>query len=409
MPRLSQIYLKAERYLNAHLKNPAACASALRKLNALMADSKIGEEEKIHAIYAQFLFRDLHGELLELAIQADGGDADAQNDLALRYLEGDGVGKNARQAAVWFKAAAEQGLAEAQYNYALCLEEGAGLPIDKAAALKWHRKAAEQGHADAQFAVASCYDFGIGTPEDKAEAVKWYTLAAEQDHADAQYNLGCCFETGDGVPVDEAAAFQWFLRAAQLEHPIAQDKLAWCYGEGFGATQDLATAVKWLRRAAEQGVGNAMTHLGMCLEEGVGVTRNLDEAARWYRKARELGEEGAARRLEAMQPSSPPFQPSREDLRLYEETYVDYHGRLAHLEETSPDGSRLSLWLVGDPELTIVPAAECQALHFTPASEYHGSVYALFPGKTAGSGVLEHPRTYRGKALLYALQDLNAE
>ena len=409
MPRLSQIYQEAERYLHTHLKNPAAYASALRKLNALMANSKIGEAEKIHGIYAQFLFRDLHGESLEVAILADGGDAAAQNDLALRYLEGDGVNKNVRQAASWFKKAAEQGLAEAQYNYALCLEESTGIPMDKAAALKWHRKAAEQGHAEAQFSVASCYDFGIGTPENKAEAVKWYALAAEQDHADAQYNLGCCYETGDGTPLDETAAFQWFLRAAQLEHPIAQDKLAWCYGEGFGTTQDLAEAVKWLRRAAEQGVGNAMTHLGMCLEEGVGVPLNIDEAARWYRKARELDEEGAFRRLEAMQPSSLPFQPSREDLRLYEETYVDYHGRLAHLEATSPDGSRLSLWFVGDPELTIVPAAECQALHFTPDSEYHGSVYALFTGKAAGSGVLEHPRTYCGKALLYALQDLNAE
>ncbi|MBR6470262.1 MAG: sel1 repeat family protein [Victivallales bacterium] len=409
MSRLPQLYQQAERYLHARLKNPAAYDSALRRLNVLMANSRLGEAEKIHDIYAQFLFRELHGELLELAIQADGGDAEAQNDLALRFLEGDGVKKSARQAVIWFRKAAEQGHAEAQYNYALCLEEGTGLPMDKAAALKWHRKAAEQGHVEAQFSVASCYDFGIGTPENKAEAVKWYALAAEQDHADAQYNLGCCYETGDGIPLDAAAAFRWFLRAAQLEHPIAQDKLAWCHGEGFGTAQDLAEAVKWLRRAAEQGVGNAMTHLGMCLEEGVGIARNLDEASKWYRKARELGEEGAARRLEAMQPSHHPFRPSPEDLRLYEDTYVDYHGRLAHLEGTSPDGSQLSLWFVGDPELTIAPAAECQVMHFTPESEYHGSVYALFTGRAAGSAVLEQPRTYCGKTLLYALQDLNAE
>ena len=409
MSRLTDLFQRADRHLTAALKNPAACASAHRKLQAVMA-SHASDEEKIRTIYAQFLFRDLHGDLLELAIQADGGDGDAQNDLALRFLEGDGAKKSARQAVIWFRRAAERGHAEAQFNYAICLEEGTGVQMDKADALKWYHKAAEQGHADAQFAVASCYDFGEGVPEDPAEAVKWYALAAEQDHADAQYNLGCCYEIGAGVPKDAAAAFQWLLRAANLEHPIAQDKLAWCYGEGIGTPQDLAEAVKWLRRAADQGVGNAMTHLGMCYEEGVGVPQDKALAAKWYRKARELGEEGAVRRLEAMQPQNGPFQPTAEDRRFYAQTYVEYHGRLGSFEDYADDTrATVKIWFVGDPELTTAPASDCRLLQFTPESEYHGSVYALFTGRAAGSAVLEQPRTYHGKALLYALQDLNAE
>ncbi|MBR4517424.1 MAG: sel1 repeat family protein [Victivallales bacterium] len=405
MSKLTDLFQRTDRHLSATLKNPAACASAQRKLQAVMA-SRIDDQEKIRTIYAQFLFRDLHGEILDLAIQADGGSADAQNELGLRYLEGEGVKKNARQAATWLKRAADHNHPDAQYNYAICLEEGTGVPRDKAAALKYYRKAAEQGNADAQFAVASYYDFGEGVPEDPAEAAKWYAMAAEQDHADAQYNLGCCYEIGAGVPQDDSTAFQWLLRAANLEHPIAQDKLAWCYGEGLGTQQNFTEAAKWLHRAADQGVGNAMTHLGMCYEEGVGVPQDNELAAKWYRKARELGEEGAARRLEAMQPSNQPFHPAAEALSLYNETYVEYHGRLAHLEDTSHDGTQLSLWFVGSPELTTVPVAECHILHFTPESEYHGSVYALFTGRAIGTTVLEHPRTYKGKALLNALQDL---
>ena len=409
MSRLTELHQHAEHHLAATLKNSDAYASAHRKLQAVMA-SRATDEEKIREIYAKFLFRDLRGELLELAIQADNGDAEAQNDLALRYLEGDGVKKNARQAIVWLKRAAEQEHIEAQYNYAICLEEGTGVPMNKADALKWYRKAAEQGHADAQFAVASCYDFGEGVSQAPTEAVKWYALAAEQDHADAQYNLACCYETGTGVPQDATTAFQWFLRAAKLEHPIAQDKLAWCYGEGFGTPQNLAEAVKWLRCAAEQGVGNAMTHLGMCYEEGVGVSQDKALAAKWYRKARELGEEGAARRLEAMQPSSLPFHPTTEELHLFEKTYVEYHVRLGSFEGYVDDTrTTVKIWFVGDPELTTASASDCRLLQFTPESEYHGSVYALFTGRDAGSAVLEQPRTYRGKALLYALQDLSAE
>ena len=408
MSRLLSLYQQAERHLAATLKNPAACATARRKLNALMA-SRAADEQKIHDIYAQFLFRDLRGEALALAIQADQGDPDAQNDLALLYLTGDGVKKAPRQAMLWFRRAAEQGHADAQYNLGCCLEEGtAGAPPDPAAALKWYQKAAEQGLADAQFAVASCYDLGNGVPENPAEAVKWYELAAEQDHADAQYNLGCCYETGSGVPEDPAAAFQWFLRAARLEHPIAQDKLAWCYGEGYGTARDFAEAAKWLRCAAEQGVGNAMTHLGMCFEEGAGLPQDAAAALKWYRKAAALGEEGAAHRLEIMQPSGQPFHPTPDELAAYNHTFVEYQGRLALLEGTSPDGAQLRLWFVGDDAIT-VPAADCQLLHFTPDSEFHGSIYALFTTNDSGSGIVEHPKTYRGRALLYALQDLIGE
>lgn len=66
----------------------------------------------------------------------------AQLNLAILYLEGQGVPQDYAQAALWFRRAAEQGNSkEAQYNLGLLYKEGKGVPKDEAEAEKWLRKA----------------------------------------------------------------------------------------------------------------------------------------------------------------------------------------------------------------------------------------------------------------------------
>ena len=52
----------------------------------------------------------------ELKALADQGDAEAQNNLGLRYYNGEGVTKDYAEAVKWYRKAAEQGHAEAQFN-----------------------------------------------------------------------------------------------------------------------------------------------------------------------------------------------------------------------------------------------------------------------------------------------------
>ncbi len=59
-------------------------------------------------------------------VAADQGVADAQYNLALCYATGDGVVKDAAEAARYFKVAADQGAADAQYNLAVCYATGDG-------------------------------------------------------------------------------------------------------------------------------------------------------------------------------------------------------------------------------------------------------------------------------------------
>ena len=89
-----------------------------------------------------------------------------------------------------------------------------GLPKDMRKSAKWYRKAAEQGHANAQVNLALMYDEGEGVTQDYKEAIKWYGKAAEQGDAIAQNNLAIKYAQGLGVPQDYVLAHKWFNLAA---------------------------------------------------------------------------------------------------------------------------------------------------------------------------------------------------
>jgi TPR repeat protein len=79
---------------------------------------------------------------IELITSADAGDAQAQNDLAVLFLE-----KNkAKSAVYWLELAAKQNLADAMHLLGCCYLEGNGLPKDDNLAIMWIAKAASLTH-----------------------------------------------------------------------------------------------------------------------------------------------------------------------------------------------------------------------------------------------------------------------
>lgn len=112
--------------------------------------------------------------------RAAQGDAKAQLQLGLRYVEGDGVIQNDKEAAKWFALAAKQGLLEAEYHYGLMLLKGRGVVQDYNAAFKWIEKPAKRGYAKAQYSLGELYRYGTGTAINKARAYMWFNLAAAQ-------------------------------------------------------------------------------------------------------------------------------------------------------------------------------------------------------------------------------------
>lgn len=84
---------------------------------------------------------------------AEAGSPNMQYGLARMYslgTEAIGVARDDRQAAVWFRRAADQGHAKAQFALGQAYEEGRGVNRDRETALQWYRRAAEQGLPEAR-------------------------------------------------------------------------------------------------------------------------------------------------------------------------------------------------------------------------------------------------------------------
>ena len=76
---------------------------------------------------------------------AERGDMYAQYALGERYLKGDGLRKDGKEAAKWLEKAAGQGLDDAEYELGCLLADGQGVSGDLPSAVKWLTAAAKQG------------------------------------------------------------------------------------------------------------------------------------------------------------------------------------------------------------------------------------------------------------------------
>lgn len=90
---------------------------------------------------------------IEILKSADAGEANAQNDLALLFLE-----KNKPKSAIyWLESAAKQNLADAIHLLGCCYLQGKGVLKDDNNAIMWIAKAASLGHALALAQIHSIY------------------------------------------------------------------------------------------------------------------------------------------------------------------------------------------------------------------------------------------------------------
>ncbi len=92
-------------------------------------------------------------------------------------------------------------------------------------AAEWYRKAAEKGDIAGELRLAALYRDGRGVERDMAQAAEWYRKAAEQGDANAQATLGVLYSMGQGVPHSDVEAYYWLDLAAAVKGPN-QEKYA---------------------------------------------------------------------------------------------------------------------------------------------------------------------------------------
>ncbi len=122
------------------------------------------------------------------------------NDLPLAYRE--------------FLTAAKAGHADSQFNVALMFEKGIGVGKDEKEAFVWYGKSASQGNSAVQFNLGVLYENGRGTKVDFAKANKWYRKAAVQGDALAIGNLGMLYVRGQGVKEDKVTGVALLMVSA---------------------------------------------------------------------------------------------------------------------------------------------------------------------------------------------------
>ena len=140
-------------------------------------------------------------------------------------MTGAGVGRDADEAAAWFRRAAAAGDVVAQADLATVLLSGrtqaqltGPIPVHE-----WFERAAEAGDMIGAFNFAVCLAEGVGLPKDEARAAAWFRRAAAAV-VNARYWYGVMLAEGRGVTPDLAEARTWLQQAADLEFPPGADQ-----------------------------------------------------------------------------------------------------------------------------------------------------------------------------------------
>jgi len=118
-------------------------------------------------------------------------------------------------------AKANAGDATAEVKVGECYAEGKGVTRDAKQAAGWYRKAADQGNIDGEMHLADLYRDGAGKAfaRDMTQAAAWYRKAADQDDVSAQGALGMLYTVGQGVPQSDVEAYFWLELAASVKGP----------------------------------------------------------------------------------------------------------------------------------------------------------------------------------------------
>jgi TPR repeat protein len=140
--------------------------------------------------------------------KANGGNQAAQVAIGERYDAGLDVPQDLKQAADWYRQAAEKGSIAGEVHLAELYLAGRGVPRDKVRAAELYSKAAEQGDAGAQGTLAMLYVMGQGVQQSDVEAYYWLDLAAAVKTPKQDQYIANRQNVGSRITVEELQAVQ---------------------------------------------------------------------------------------------------------------------------------------------------------------------------------------------------------
>jgi TPR repeat protein len=227
-------------------------------------------------------------------------DAVAAEQRGFDYLLGQGVTRDAEQAAEWFMQAAVAGRPVSQFMLGELYRDGNGVPADLGRALEFYRSAAEHGVARAQTALGWAYLTGNGLSRDPVRGREWLVAAVRQQQPLAMFLLGQIYGTGDGVERDTELSGRLLQRAAEFSYrPAMSGAAMWLLHRPGASADGFEKGMYLLEKAARQQDATAAYLLGQEYLRGLRVRRDLAVGADWIGRAAEANHhEGALWRAE---------------------------------------------------------------------------------------------------------------
>ncbi|MBR4926259.1 MAG: sel1 repeat family protein [Prevotella sp.] len=187
----------------------------------------------------------------ELRDSMAAGNLNMQVELALRYIEGDGVEQDCQEGLRLIRDAVDKGNRYGELRLGLCYDYGICVERNQETAFQWYLKSAEKGNILALFFVGQAYQYGEGVEQNIQEAYRYYQKSADGGYPRAMAKMGDCYLYGKGVEQDLGKAFELTKQAADDDEEYALFSLARYYFNGWGTKVDKSEALRIMNQVRE--------------------------------------------------------------------------------------------------------------------------------------------------------------
>lgn len=263
-------------------------------------------------------------ETWEIYQKALAGDAEAQNSLGDIFYLAKEVEEDYKEAAYWFRLAADQGHIEATYNLGFCYKYGYGVKQDPYYAIFFLEKSAQAGFHKAEFHYGEMLCRGTGGEQDLERGMMFLKRSCSKGNEYAPYELSQIYSSGIlGAPDNKK-----YLRCIQLSasrgYARAQAYLGKEYFVGELVETNFDKGMEWCLKAAEGGNPEACYHIGVAYANGENVRISVKKAITWFLKGAEKGHTGCMEHLVDIYRGKSGTKPNEKKAKMWEDKLSKY-------------------------------------------------------------------------------------
>ena len=222
--------------------------------------------------------------LHDLLERANDGDFDAQYQLGVIYITGNGVPEDCEEALKWIKKAAHQGEPNAMCVYGVGLLGQLCIEPNYNEALYWLELAEKEGIPDATHWIGAMYHEGLGGLEQNYDqALEYYKRSAQMGSNWGQRAMGLHYRRNIAMyqnkNPDYVEAIKWFKWSMDQGNPFAKKDYENLYNEGFRVEGKCGA---FLTEEANKNIHWELSEDGVLVISGKGILHTGIDNMWWY-------------------------------------------------------------------------------------------------------------------------------